>query len=174
MLAWLEAMTHPDGGPAYFNDTSHGVAPMRDDLVTYAVRLGFPAPASVSGPVTDLISSGYVRLGQDVDRVAWTVFFDATPVAAPYLMGHGHADTLSVEVSIAGRRIIVNGGVSTYEPSITRAQERSTAPSRWTAKIRPRFGALSAAVGQPVSRHAEQGSRMEWRWQRPNMMAIKR
>ena len=41
--------------------------------------------------------------------------------------GHAHADTLSFELSIHGRRVIVNTGASTYEAGEQRAAERGTA-----------------------------------------------
>ena len=40
MRAWLAAMTHPDGGPSFFNDAAFGIAASRADLEAYAARLG--------------------------------------------------------------------------------------------------------------------------------------
>ena len=43
------------------------------------------------------------------------VIFDVGDVGARYQPGHGHADTLSFEMSNKGKRIIVNSGINTYD-----------------------------------------------------------
>ena len=40
--------------------------------------------------------------------------------------GHGHADVLSLEVSLDGRRLVTNGGTSSYANDAVRDDERST------------------------------------------------
>jgi hypothetical protein len=78
MVAWLDAMCHPDGQIAFFNDAALGIAPEPGDLKNYAGQLGFlqagsaeqagaPIPESggtqLSEPgVTHLPESGYVRI----------------------------------------------------------------------------------------------------------------
>src|SRR5690606_7474798 len=39
MLAWLQAMCHPDGEIAFFNDAAFGIAPSVKELYAYADRL---------------------------------------------------------------------------------------------------------------------------------------
>jgi uncharacterized heparinase superfamily protein len=117
MLGWLECMTHPDGGISFFNDSSLGIAPDHIALEAYAIRLGF-----LSEPVM-LGESGYVRLENDHT----VVIFDAAPLGPDYQPGHGHADTLSFELSYRGRRVLVNSGTSTYDAGPVRAFERGTA-----------------------------------------------
>jgi uncharacterized heparinase superfamily protein len=51
---------------------------------------------------------------------------DAGRIGPDYLLGHAHCDTLSFEMSIGGRRLIVNSGVFTYE-GIVRTWFRTTA-----------------------------------------------
>jgi hypothetical protein len=70
-----------------------------------------------------LAASGYVRL-QKADAV---VLFDAAPLGPRYQPGHAHADTLSFEMSLRGRRLLVNSGTSRYALGAVRSYERSTA-----------------------------------------------
>lgn len=123
MLRWLAAMTHPDATLGHFNDTAQGIAPSLIQLQRYALRLGLALPAPADQSLLRLESSGYVRatLGPAV------ALLDVAPIGPDYLPGHAHADTLSFELSLAGRRIIVNGGTSCYGSGPTRQRERSTA-----------------------------------------------
>jgi uncharacterized heparinase superfamily protein len=121
MLPWLEAMTHPDGEIAFFNDAAFAIALPPSKLKAYAEMLRIKAGQSASRLV-DLASSGYVRLQQG----QWCVLFDAAPVGPDYQPGHAHADTLAFELSIGGERLISNSGTSTYEQGPQRAFERST------------------------------------------------
>jgi uncharacterized heparinase superfamily protein len=148
MLSWLAAMTHPDGEIALFNDAAFGVTPEGAELKAYARRLGVEAVASLRaegaaptkeldtvGPapslrldvaraqLTHFADSGYVRL-QNQDAVA---LLDVAPIGPDYLPGHGHADTLSFELSVFGQRIVVNGGTSRYGLGPERIRERGTA-----------------------------------------------
>lgn len=122
MLAWLEAMTHPDGDISFFNDAAFGVAPPLATLQAYAQRLGIAPPPS-AGPLTWLAPSGYARLAVG-DAV---LLCDLAKVGPDYLPGHAHADTLSCELSVFGQRIIVNGGTSVYGVSEERLRQRGTA-----------------------------------------------
>ena len=51
---------------------------------------------------------------------------DAAPIGPDYLPGHAHGDLFSFELSLRGRRLIVDSGVSSYEPDAERAYARST------------------------------------------------
>lgn len=125
MLEWLEGLTHPDGQIAFFNDAALGIAPEPAALREYGQRLGLDvqtqqtqqAPALRHWP-----DSGYVRLSSP-QAVA---LLDVAPVGPDYLPGHAHADTLSFELSVAGQRVVVNGGTSRYGSGLERARERST------------------------------------------------
>lgn len=133
MLAWLRVMTHPDGGPAFFNDTALGIAPDLAALEAYFDSLGGSDPAA--GPVGErvvgdlgdelilLSDSGYARLNCG----SAVMIADVGPIGPDYLPGHAHADTLSFELSLGGRRAIVNSGISTYEAGPERLRQRGTA-----------------------------------------------
>lgn len=124
MLAWLEIMTHPDGQIALFNDAAFGIAPKYSDLVRYAHSLGFSPPAGGSSlPLRRLAASGYAHLALGPANL----IVDIGAVGPDYLPGHAHADTLSFELSLHGKRLMVNGGTSTYEASAERVRQRGTA-----------------------------------------------
>lgn len=123
MLQWLAAMTHPDASFGAFNDSAQGIAPDLAQLQAYASRLCLPVPLGPQPPLVHLESSGYVRaiVGPAV------ALLDVAPIGPDYLPGHAHADTLSFELSLAGRRIVVNGGTSCYGNGPQRQSERATA-----------------------------------------------
>lgn len=129
MLRWLDAMCHPDGEIALFNDSAFGVAPAPAELHRYAREL--LGENSVALPkLVDLADSGYVRaaLGHAV------LIADLAPVGPDYLPGHAHADTLSFELSLFGCRTIVNGGTSRYGTGPEREAERAT-PAHSTVTV---------------------------------------
>lgn len=122
MLAWLAAMTHPDGEIAFFNDAASGIARTCAELATYAARLDVLQPSDPA-PLRHLAASGYIRLQSG----PFCAIFDTAEIGPSYLPGHGHADVLSLEASLDGRRLLTNGGTSTYAPGPLRDGERATA-----------------------------------------------
>ncbi len=133
MCDWLEAMCHPDGELALFNDTAIAVAPSPAQLRAYAQRLGVltAGETRLAGPDRDgiavqlrpLSDSGYFRLDWP-DAVA---LCDAAPIGPDYLPAHAHADSLSFELSIGAQRVIVHSGTSCYGTSPERVRQRGTA-----------------------------------------------
>lgn len=101
-------LCHPDGEVALFNDSWHGEVPHLS---------GPPAPQGRSV----LGHGGYARLSHRDDAC----ILDAGPLGPSWNPGHGHADFLSVEVSLGGRRLIVDPGTSGYNTGPERARERS-------------------------------------------------
>jgi uncharacterized heparinase superfamily protein len=122
MRSWLFAMCHPDGGVAFFNDAAFGIAPSSDELERYAVELDFAPCAESRAGCNWLRDSGYVRL-QDARAVA---LLDVARVGPDYLPGHAHADTLSFELSVDKRRVVVNSGTSIYGDGAERLRQRGT------------------------------------------------
>jgi uncharacterized heparinase superfamily protein len=121
MLHWLETLSHPDGGIAFFNDASFGIAPENSALFDYALRLEItPTPATTT--LTHLPISGYARL----ELGTAVVLADIAPVGPDYLPAHAHADTLSFEMSLNKSRVIVNSGISVYGISAERHRQRGT------------------------------------------------
>jgi uncharacterized heparinase superfamily protein len=123
MRRWLQAMTHPDGDIAFFNDAAMGVAPRPAELEAYAARLGFAPSLDPLSELTVLPDSGFVRM----QRGPAVVIADVGAVGPNYLPGHAHAGTLSFELSLRGRRMIVNSGTSEYGLGAERLRQRGTA-----------------------------------------------
>src|SRR5690606_10804538 len=114
MQRWLRVMTHPDGRISFFNDAAMGCSASPAELSAYREMLGVDADVTrrhATAAVVHLADSGYVRLQSN----SAVVIADVARVGPDYLPGHGHADTLSFEMSLLGRRFLVNGGTSTYE-----------------------------------------------------------
>ncbi len=122
MRRWLAVMTHPDGDIPFFNDAAFGVAPRAAALDAYAQRLGLEPAAAPEDGLHHLASSGYVRL----QRGPAVALVDVAEIGPRYLPGHAHADTLGFELSLFGRRALVQSGTSSYEPGPERLRQRST------------------------------------------------
>ena len=104
-------MTHPDGDIALFNDSWIGEAPPAGQV-----------PASVPSLETSrLPDTGYVRIGRGGDAVV----LDCGPCGPDDNPGHAHADFLSIEASIGGKRFAVDTGVPTYTAGPDRDASRS-------------------------------------------------
>lgn len=123
MRIWLEMLSHPDGRIGLFNDAAFGIAADWQVLDAYAQRLGLGTREHACPVLTRFPESGYIRL-ENRHAVA---LLDVAPVGPDYIPGHAHADTLSFELSVFGRRILVNGGTSTYEKTAERERQRGTA-----------------------------------------------
>jgi len=128
-MVWaLEALCHPDGNIAFFNDAAMKIALHPAKLVAYAGKLGIGKLGIRSGKyknsrVRKLSETGYVSLARN--RVSLIV--DAAPLGPDYLPAHAHADTLSFELSIGKQRVFVNSGTSCYGTGMERLRQRKTA-----------------------------------------------
>lgn len=122
MQDYLTTLCHPDGKIALFNDSAHCIAPSPFELHDYARRLGVEARENSLAAIRYLAESGFCRAewGQAV------LFADVGPIAADYAAGHGHADVLSFELSLFGRRYMVDSGVSVYGESAERLRQKGT------------------------------------------------
>lgn len=123
MLAWAEAMSHPDGEVSFFNDSAMGIGPPLAALRSQAAQLGLITAEPLADPMVALEASGYVR----AQAGPAVLFVDVGVVGPRYLPAHAHADTLSFELSMHGERVVVNSGVSTYASGRDRTYERGTA-----------------------------------------------
>ncbi len=106
----LAAMCHADGDIALFNDSWLGEGPAASTLID-------------PGTVARLTDTGYVRLGRGGD----VVLFDCGACGPDATPAHAHADFLSIEASVAGKRLIVDPGVPTYTAGPDRQHARSAA-----------------------------------------------
>jgi len=123
MREWLAAMCHPDGEIVLFNDAAFGIAPLAKELNGYAERLGLGHISFEDKQLIHLKDTGYIR----VRKGPFVAFLDVAPIGPDYLPGHAHADTLSFELSLDGRRFVVDSGVSCYGADHERLRQRSTA-----------------------------------------------
>jgi uncharacterized heparinase superfamily protein len=123
MRAWLKVMTHPDGDIAFFNDAALDEAPSSAALEDYARRLGLPDAPDGRQALVVLTASGHVRalIGPAC------LLCDCAAVGPDYQPGHAHADSLSFELSVFGRRVLVNSGTSQYGSGAERLRQRGTA-----------------------------------------------
>jgi uncharacterized heparinase superfamily protein len=124
MLAFMEAMTHPDGGVSFFNDSTDGIAPSKAKIESYGEMLGFKINHLdlSKTKIIDNANSGYICATVAGNKL----IFDASPVGPDYIPGHAHADTLSFELSIGAQRVFVNSGTSEYGLSPKRLNQRKT------------------------------------------------
>lgn len=118
MLAFMNNFTFRNGDIPLFNDAANSIAPTPNQLQSYAKELNLAPTKHLK-----LSDSGYRKLASENIEL----FFDIGEVGPTYQPGHAHADTLSFELYINGRPVIVDTGTSTYELNETRFYERSTA-----------------------------------------------
>jgi uncharacterized heparinase superfamily protein len=123
MRQCLAMLCHPDGDISFFNDSAIGIAPRALTLDDYANRLGLKPVEDHKPGLEHLSDSGYIRIEND-EAVA---LLDVAPAGPDYLPGHAHADTLSFELSLFNRRVLVNSGTSVYGNSSERHRQRGTA-----------------------------------------------
>ena len=125
MLAALEAMCHPDGQIGFFNDAAMGVALELSCLKSYACSLNIPLP-----PLNENKKSGWQWLFDtgyaSIRKGPFFLMVDAAPLGPDYLPAHGHADTLSFEMSLGKQRVFVNTGTSCYGTAPERILQRKT------------------------------------------------
>ena len=119
MVQTLGLLTHPDGDYALVNDTSLGSAPTLAELSTrFSLKLVIPEGA------WHLQRAGYMGMRS---RDGTYLIFDAGDIGPAYQPGHGHADTLSLELSHRGERLLTDTGIHTYAVGNVRLSDRGTA-----------------------------------------------
>jgi uncharacterized heparinase superfamily protein len=123
MQTWLEALSHPDGEIAFFNDATGGAAPRAAETAAYAARLALPRAAHPPTEPCAVEYSGYVR----AQAGPALLLCDCAAVGPDYLPAHAHADSLSFELSLHGQRLLVNSGISQYGVDHERLRQRGTA-----------------------------------------------
>jgi len=125
MFSWLKTMCHPDGEISFFNDSAFGVAPSTKEIENYGVRLNLlklSIAVNDKPSLKNLSESGFSRVAfKDV-----VALIDRSSVGPDYLPAHAHADTLSFELSLFGKRVVVNSGTSVYGISKERQRQRGT------------------------------------------------
>jgi len=110
MARFLSGIVCPDGDIPPIGDAVRGFAPPAATLLGLAERFAAARPAA---PADGIVS--FDDAGLHVFRAARTwAIFDAGPVCADYLPGHGQADSLTVEVWCDGACVVGDPGVHEY------------------------------------------------------------
>ncbi len=123
MAVALERLCHPDGGIALLNDSALGAQPEAAALLDRRARISaLVVPAAGLGAFA-LPETGYYGAREAGGHY---VVCDAAPIGPDHLPGHAHGDLFSFELSLAGRRVVIDAGVFGYEPDERRRFARST------------------------------------------------
>jgi uncharacterized heparinase superfamily protein len=121
MMRFLHGMTHPDGRIALFNDAALGIELDPDDLAAYCESLMEGPPPSPEPPLWSFPETGYYIMAPAIgDRL----LIDCGAVGPDYQPGHSHCDALSFELSLKGRRVVVDSGCFQYEDGPIRRYNR--------------------------------------------------
>ena len=123
-MAWLEAMSHPDRGIAFFNDAAFGVSPEPAQLRAYAARLDVATSVVRAGGCA-AIDAKRLYQHRSARRFIWCVMSlrSARTICPPMRT----RIRLSFELSFRGRRVFVNSGTSEYGLGAERQRQRGTA-----------------------------------------------
>lgn len=124
MADFLGSVLHPDGQIPLLNDSVLGVAAEPGSLIAFVRSvLGEAGPQ----PRPGASSVGFDATGYFVSKRGTDFLVaDAGPTCPDELPGHAHADMLSYELSVGGRRLVVDSGVKEYEAGEWRDYARST------------------------------------------------
>ncbi|WP_423128035.1 heparinase II/III domain-containing protein [Gaoshiqia sp. Z1-71] len=121
MLGWLNALTFANGQAPLLNDAAPNIAPTAEQLNDYAGKLDLIGDHLSNSWM--LSESGYRKfVGSNYECI-----LDVGAVGPAYQPGHAHADTFNFILNVHQKPVIVDTGISTYEPSAIRLEERGTA-----------------------------------------------
>jgi uncharacterized heparinase superfamily protein len=127
MAEFLERILHPDGEIPLLGDSALGEAGPPRELIRQS-RIGMPGRDGSSDPSSATNTRGRLcgdywvwRAGTDY------LLLDAGPVGPDHLPAHAHSDLSTFELSLAGRRFIVDSGTFAYRDDEMRRYCRSTA-----------------------------------------------
>lgn len=120
MLKFLLSITHPDGEIPLFADSGFHEAPSVKEIIELAELNGYQLP--------EISNRGCVQVGDYQIFRSDSVFAiaDFGSIAAPGLPAHGHCDAFTFELSIAGKRWIVDSGNYNYQDDSMRHYCRSS------------------------------------------------
>jgi uncharacterized heparinase superfamily protein len=117
MFGWLNSFEFSNGTLANFNDATFDIATSIKNLKTAAEILQIDCNKN-----SILSDSGYRKLKQG----ELELLMDIGDIKPSFQPGHAHSDMLSFCLSFSDKNIIVDPGVSTYQPGKQRILERST------------------------------------------------
>jgi len=110
MLGFLADILHQDGDIPFFNDCALQIAPSPQSIFKYASNLQLGFSISTGNECVEKPDFGLLILQNQKGKM----IFDVGAIGPDYLPGHAHCDSLSYELSLAGKRCIVNSGTFQY------------------------------------------------------------
>lgn len=120
-VGFISEIEAPDGTYPLFNDAALDAAPPVDTVLDLARTLGITTRAATT-KIRNLEATGWV-----IARNARAMLVvDVAEDGASYCPGHAHADALTIELWVDGRRVIVDYGVGAYGEGPERTRTRST------------------------------------------------
>jgi len=123
MAETTACLRHRDGSLPLFNDAAQHAVCEADHMLRLVADQTGTSKASTPRGLKHLEEAGIVAWHGD----PWTVFWDIGDVGPGYQPGHAHADTLTLECSFQGHRLIVDPGTFSYDRDDRRRYDRSTA-----------------------------------------------
>ena len=121
-MNWLALMKYENDQLPHFNDCANGIAPTFEELNELGIKLGLEQSFGSKKNFRHFKQSGFaIFKDKDIHLIA-----DIGEIGPDYLPGHAHADSLSFELAIKGKRVVVNSGISEYGLSNERLRQRST------------------------------------------------
>lgn len=125
MARWLRRMRHPDGSLPQFHDGGRWPEADLDALLEGVDALvRSPTASKEDGKAELLAPSGYALLRPAAGALA---VLDIGPPGPEHLPAHAHCSLLSLELSLAGERVLVNAGTYGYAAGPDRDAFRGTA-----------------------------------------------
>jgi uncharacterized heparinase superfamily protein len=124
MASFLWGMCHPDGRIALFNDAAFGIEAEPEELFSYYERVTGKTMERDVLRIRSFPETGYFIMSPNPDD---RLFIDCGAVGPDYQPGHSHCDTLSFELSLKGRRVVVDSGCCQYEDADIRQYNRGNA-----------------------------------------------
>jgi len=124
MVVFLKGMTHPDDRISLFNDAAFGIEAEPTDLIKYYESITSESIPEDKDSVCSFPDTGYYVLKPTIGN---RMLIDCGPIGPDYQPGHAHCDTLSFELSLKGRRVIVDSGCFQYEDGTIRQYNRGNA-----------------------------------------------
>lgn len=118
-LKWLK---HPCGIIPLFNDAADQQVSSPQHMEAELEQRNILSPVEPPRGLRYFPSAGLVAWHGS----PWTVFYDVGTVGPEYQPGHAHADSLSIELSYEGQRLVVDPGTYCYDNDVYRAYDRST------------------------------------------------
>ena len=116
MLSWLENIVFRNNDIPQVNDCSINVYPTLGNLQDYAAKL------NISRSNNNLDDSGY----RMIEMKKYECFVDIGNIGPDYILGHAHNDIFSFILYVNDKPFIIDRGISTYNESKLRLEEKST------------------------------------------------